>query len=146
MAKFTFFHEFGKKLGEKQIDLANDEFGWILTNNAPNAATDEDAGDITEISAGNGYSSGGETLANSSWAESSAGSGEWVFSGDSTVFEASGGSIGPFRYAVLVDRTATGDPVVGFIDYGSSITITSGNTFSINVTGGGIFKMPTVEA
>lgn len=47
------------------------------------------------------------------------------------VFTASG-SMGPFRYAILYDDTLTGDPLIGYWDYGSSITLASGETFTVD--------------
>lgn len=143
MATFTFFDDFGLNLGEKLIDLNGDTFKWALTNTAPTAATDDALADITQISAANGYPSGGTALTSVTWAETSGGSGVWKFSAADTVFTASGGSIGPFRYAVLYDDTTTSpaDALVGYLDYGSAVTITDGNTFTIDVGANGIFTL-----
>ena len=45
---------------------------------------------------------------------------------------ASGGSIGPFRYSVIYNDTATNDELIGYIDYGYSVTVASGQTFTID--------------
>ena len=50
------------------------------------------------------------------------------------VFTAAGGTIGPFRYPVLVDYSTAygGAPLlVSFYDYGSNITLNSGETFTV---------------
>jgi hypothetical protein len=39
--------------------------------------------------------------------------------------------------------TSPADPVIGFLDYGSSITITNGNTFTIDVGANGILRLGT---
>jgi len=53
---------------------------------------------------------------------------------------ASGGPVGPFRYVYLVNTSTTTvtNGLMGYFDYGSSITLASGETFLIdfdNVTG-----------
>ena len=47
-------------------------------------------------------------------------------------FTASGGSIGPFRYVVLYNDTAASDELIGYYDYGTSLTVTSGNLFVVD--------------
>jgi hypothetical protein len=50
------------------------------------------------------------------------------------VFTASGGSFGPWRYAVLYNDTPTSpaDPLIGWWDYGSSVTTQTGETVTID--------------
>jgi hypothetical protein len=48
------------------------------------------------------------------------------------------GSVGPFRYVVLFDDTLAGDPLVGWWDYGSSITMANAETFTVDFTGAAI--------
>lgn len=143
MATFTFFDEFKKFLGDGTVDLDSHSFKWALTNTAPNAGTDDTLSDITQISGGNGYTTGGTGLTSVTWTETGSGTGIWRFTAADTVFTASAGSIGPFRYAVLYDDTPTSpaDPLVGYLDYGSSVTITAGNTFTIDVGSSGIFTL-----
>ena len=48
-----------------------------------------------------------------------------------SVFTATAGGIGPFRYVVLYNSSAT-NKVVGSYDYGSSITLADTETFTID--------------
>lgn len=100
----------------------------MLSNTAP-AATNEIKTDITEISAGNGYSAGGTQAAISS---SSHTTGTYKLVLADVVFTASGGTIGALRYAVLYNDTPASplDPLIAWHDYGSSITLQDTETFT----------------
>lgn len=102
----------------------------MLTNTAPVAANTVFA-DLTEITAQNGYSAGGTAATVSS---SSQTSGTYKLVLADVVFTASGGSFGPFRYAVLYNDTPTSpaDPLIGFWDYGSSISVNNGESFTVD--------------
>lgn len=143
MATFTFFDEFKKYLGDGTIDLDTHTFKAMLTNSAPTTGTNTVKADITEISAGNGYTAGGASLASVTWAETGAGTGIWQFTAADVTWTASGGSIGPFRYVVVYDDTPTSpaDPLVGLLDYGSAVTITDGNPFTVDVGANGLFRL-----
>jgi hypothetical protein len=129
MAAFNKFNSFVEALAEKKHDLGADTLKVLLTNTAPVASNSVKA-DLTEINAGNGYTAGGNTAAVSSSAQTS-GTYKLVL-GDPTTWTASGGSIGPFRYAVLYNDTASSDELIGWWDYGSSITLASGESFAVD--------------
>ena len=141
MATFVFFDEFKLNVTNTNINLSSDTFKVALTNTAPNAATHDELADITQISGAFGYSTGGTALTTVTWAETGAGTGIWKFSSDDVVFTASGGSIGPFRYAVLYSDTSTNDKLVGYLDYGSSISVSDTNTFTVDVGANGWFQL-----
>jgi hypothetical protein len=48
-----------------------------------------------------------------------------------TVFTASGGAIGPFRYVILYNSTAT-NLLIGSYDYGSNVTLNNTETFTVD--------------
>jgi hypothetical protein len=133
MASYNKFQSFVEHLAEKVHNLGGDTLKVLLTNTAPAAANSVKA-DLVEIAAGNGYTAGGASAAISSSAQS-AGTYKLVL-GD-VVFTASGGSIGPFRYAVLYNDTPTSpaDPLIGWWDYGSALTLAAGESLTVDFDG-----------
>lgn len=127
----TKFNNFTKDLVDGIHAFGTHTFKALLTNSAPVAATHDEKADLTEISAGNGYSAGGPTITMST--STSSGTAK-VTATDATI-TASGGSIGPFRYVALYNDTSTGDRLISFIDYGSSITLAAGESFTIDFDG-----------
>lgn len=130
MATFNKFNAFVENLAEKVHNLGSDTLKVALSNTAPDSA-DATLSDITQISSGNGYSTGGTSATISSSAQSS---GTYKLTLADVVFTASGGSIGPFRYAVLYNDTPTSpaDPLIGYWDYGSSVTLADTETFTVD--------------
>lgn len=132
MASFVKFNKFVENLGRKVFNLNADVLKVALTNTAPTAATDN--GLLTGSShpppaAANGYTAGGNTPTNSGYSQTS-GTGALVLV--DTVFTATAGGIGPFRYVLLYDDTATNKELIGYWDYGSSITLADGETFTVD--------------
>lgn len=137
MASFNKFNSFVEALAEKVHNLGSDTLKLYLSNDLP------DAGDTVrrtnggaqngpeEIAAGNGYTAGGNTTTLSSSAQTG-GTYKLVLN-DPTVWTASGGSIGPFQYVVLYNDTATNDELIGWYNYGSSISLASGETFTVDL-------------
>ncbi len=121
MPAFQKFQDFSEQLhrGTHQFHAAGHTYKVYLTNATPNLATHTVKADIAEISAVNGYVSGGYDIQNDL---SESGGTTTVTAVDVTI-TASGGAIGPFRYAVVYNDTAVSDNLVGMIDYGSSTSI-----------------------
>src|SRR6185503_12532367 len=120
MASFNKVNSFVEALAEKVHNLGSDTLKVLLTNTAPVAGNSVKA-DLTEISAGNGYTAGGNQASQSASAQS--GGVYKLTLADPATWTAAGGSIGPFRYAVLYNDTAANDELIGWWDYGSSITL-----------------------
>lgn len=131
MASFIKFNAFVEHLAEKVHNLGADTLKIYLSNTAPDAAADAVKADLAEISAAFGYPAGGETVTITG---SSQTSGTYSLVGNDRVFTASGGSFGPFRYAVFYNDTPTSpaDPLIGAWDYGSSISLNDGETFTVD--------------
>lgn len=118
-------------------DLAHGRHVWnsdtlklLLTNTAP-VLTNTVRSNITEISAGNGYGAGGLTLVTS--ASSQTGGLYKLILADFTL--SATGTIGPWRYAVLYNSTASGQPLIGWYDYGVSITMADQESFLFDFDG-----------
>lgn len=131
MASFNKFNPFVEYLAEKTFNLQSDTLKVMLTNSAPTSANGLKS-DLTDISAGNGYTAGGTAATVSSSAQTS---GTYKLVLADVVFTAAGGTIGPFRYAVLYDSTAASSQLIGWWDYGSSITLADTETFTVDFDG-----------
>jgi hypothetical protein len=129
MATFQKFNQFVGDLGLGKHNLNSDVFKVMLTNVAPAAGNSVKA-DITEITPASGYAAGGTAIPSTAYSQTS---GTGNFTGSDVVFTA-GAAIGPFRYAVIYNDTQTSpaDPLVGFADYGSSISLAIGETFTVD--------------
>lgn len=127
MATFNKFQSFVEAVCEKVHNLGADTLKVALTNTAP-VNTNTVLANITQIANGNGYTTGGATVTTSS---SSQTSGTYKLVLADVVFTATG-AMGPFRYAVLYNSTATNSELIAWWDYGSSVTLASGETFTVD--------------
>lgn len=128
MVAFNKHNQFIEDVYEKVHNLGADTLKVLLTNTAPTAANAVKA-DLTEISAGNGYTAGGTQATTTTSAQSS---GTYKLVLADVTWTASGGTIGPFRYADLYNDTPSSpaDPLIGWWDYTSSITLNATETFT----------------
>lgn len=135
MATFTFFDEW-KSTVATTANNSTDVFKFFLTNTAPNVATNTVKADFTPMTTN---LVANEVTITQSWSETGAGTGIWRFAASADpVWTSTTGTTGSFRYVVLYDDTLTSpgtDPVVGYFDYGSSITLdgTASETFTLNL-------------
>ena len=125
MATFNKFNSFVEAVAEKTHNLGSDQMKVALTNTAP-VATNTVLANITEVSYTN-CSSRNVTTASSSQT-----SGTYTQVLTDLTLTASGGSVGPFRYVVLYNDTAASDELIGWWDYGSSITLADTETLLID--------------
>jgi hypothetical protein len=132
MATVYKFYSFIEKIHEGAINLGSDTIKVMLTNNAPSLSWDEKADVTGELSTAYGYTAGGATFTVTSSAQSS---GLYTLIGSDITWTAAGGNLGngSFRYAIFYDDTATGDPLLWYIDYNYSITIADTQVFTIDI-------------
>lgn len=132
MATFVKFQDFVEQLakGVHQLHAAGHTLKVMLSNTAPNVATNTVKADITEISAVNGYTAGGVDIQN----DMTETGGTATVTAVDVVITASGGAIGPFRYAIIYNDTPTSpaDPLVGYYDYGSSQSLADGESLTVD--------------
>lgn len=128
MAAFQKFDSFVEALAEKKHNLGADVLKFFLTNDTPVAA-DAVKADITEITAGGGYTAGGNQAMITSSAQA-VGVYKLVLADPPTWTGTTG--FGPFRYAVLYNDTAANKELIGFFDYGSAISIGAGESFIVD--------------
>ena len=129
MATFNKINAFVENLAEKVHNLGSDQLVVALTNSAP-IASNTVLANLTEISYTN-LSSRNITTSTSSQT-----SGTYKLVLTDLVLTASG-AVGPFRYVAIYNDTPTSpaDPLIGWYDYASSISLATGETFTIDFDG-----------
>lgn len=122
---FNKFNSFTEAIAEKVHNLGSDTLEVALTNTAPVAGNTVLA-NITQIS----YTFlNARTVTVSGSAQTA---GVYKLSITDKTLTSTGGSTGPFRYVVLFNQTATNDELIGWYDYGSSITLGDGESLLLN--------------
>lgn len=144
MATYTKFQDFSEQLARGVHDFDAHTFKIALTNTLP-VNTQVSLDTVTNHPAPtntNGYTAGG-TATTISISETG---GTTTVSGTQVVFTASGGTLGPFRYAILYNDSATSpaDALIAWWDYNSSVTLNDTETFTVkfsNASPGAIFTL-----
>ena len=134
MAVYNKINQFVQDLANKKHDLSADTFKVMLSNTAT-VATNSVYGDVSgaEVANGNGYTTGG-TAATITSSTQTSGTEKWIL--QSVVFTATG-AVGPFRYATLYNSSQASPvkPLIAWWDYGSSVTLANGDTFTVAFDG-----------
>jgi hypothetical protein len=134
MASFVKIPDFVKN-AVHNMDLESDTIAIALSNTAPgsestNPATDGNGilGNVTEISYTNCSSRAVTTTS------SSQSSGTYKLVLADLQLTASGGAVGPFQYVYVYNDTVTtpADPLIGYYDYGSALTLNDGDSFTVD--------------
>lgn len=124
MATFNKINAFVADLGSKVHNLGTDQLTIALTNTAP-AGTESVLANLTQISYTNLSS---RNITTTSWSQTS-GTAKLVVA-DLTL--TASGAVAAFRYVYIYNSTAASGNLIGYYDYGSSVTLASGDTFTID--------------
>lgn len=123
----TFPEPFYESLARGKFNFASDVFKVALSLNAPDDTTLEVYDDIDEIAALAGYAEGGQTTTPTL---QRVGAVVDIFFTDTTF--AASGTYPQFRYIYVYDFTHADKPVVCYYDYGSIISMLSGDGFVVD--------------
>ena len=132
MATFNKIRQFAEDVYEKVHNMGSDALTFALTAaaNAP-VNTNTILANLTQIS----YTNLSTRVPTISSSAQTAGVYKLVLT--DLVLSASGGSVAPFRYPVLYNDTPTSpaDPLIGWYDYGSDLTLASGESLTLDFDG-----------
>lgn len=134
MAAFNKFQQFVENLGKAVHNFTADAnctvtVALTAAANAP-VATNAILANLTEVSYANLSS---RVVTGITWEHTT---GTVTMTATDLVLTASG-AVATFRYVVLYDDdpTSPADPLIGWYDYGSDVTLANGETFTIDFTG-----------
>ena len=133
MATYTKYNTFVENLCNKLIDAFGTTDTWkaVIHTDAPTTATDNGLADLTQIGGSNGYTTGGSDIT----FNSTRSGGTVTATATDVVWTASGGNLGASttgRYFSIYDDTSTSDNLLCSFDYGSTFTVASGETMTLD--------------
>lgn len=133
MATFTKYNTFIENLCNKLIDAFGTTDTWkaVIHTDAPAPTTDNALSDLTEISGNNGYTTGGADITFNSTRTTDT----VTATATDVVWTASGGNLGSSstgRYVSIYDDTSAGNNLLCSYDYGSTFTVATGETFTLD--------------
>lgn len=138
MATFNKFHSFVEALSEKVHNLGADTLTVALSNTLP-VSTNTVLANITQISYTN-ITNGTTTGRDLTGVTSAQTAGTYKLDANDLVLTASG-TVPTFRYVVLFNNSANNDELIGWYDYGSAVTLLTGETFTFNWDAAGILTL-----
>lgn len=127
---FSKINSFVEKLAEKSFNLGSDQLKIALTNTAHTASWSQ-LSDLTQISYTN---LSGATPLNLTTSSSAQTSGTYKLVVADLTLTATG-SVGPFQYIYIYSDTASNKELIGYYDYGSAVTLASGDSFVLDFDG-----------
>lgn len=141
MASFNKHQAFVENLAEGVHNFSSDStctltVALTATANAP-VATNSVLANLTQIS----YTNLSSRVISVS--ASSQTSGTYTLACTDLVLTASGGSVAAFQYVDIYndDPTSPADPLIGWYDYGSAVTLADTETFTLDFGASGLFQL-----
>lgn len=133
MATLTFFDAYMLAVAEAKHNLSTGQItvALVAAANAPSQSADGVYADLTSPVASTNISGGAAGL-NITTTSSSQTAGVYKLVLADLTITASGGSVGPFRYVVIYNNSATNDELIGMYDYGSDYTVADGDSFTLD--------------
>jgi hypothetical protein len=133
MATLTYVkYQIGTEVLQEAANAGTDSWRLILSNTAPNVATNTTAASATELATSGGYTAGGVTCTVTSAAQT-AGVYKLVLAAPaSPTWTASGGGF-TFQYVILYNLTNT--QCIGYWDRGSATVMAAGDTYTPTLDG-----------
>lgn len=138
MATFNKFYSFVEALAEKTHNLGSDTLTVALTNTIP-VNTNTQLSNITEIAYTN-IQNGTTTGRNLTGITSAQTTGTYKLDANDLTLTATG-TVPNFQYVVLFNQTAPNDELIGWYDYGSAVSLLTGETFTITWDAAGILTL-----
>ena len=139
MATFNKLNGFAEHVAEGVHNLGSNQLVVALSNTAPGSESTPPTGATTDCVLANVTQVAYTNLStrNITTSASAQTSGTYKLTLTDLVLTSSGGSTGPFRYVYIYNDTPTSpaDPLIGYYDYGSSITLNNGETLTIDFDG-----------
>lgn len=126
MASFVKIDKFVEALAEKVHNLGSDTLKIALTNTAHTATW----GQLSDLTLATNAPANLDSVTLTVSASSQT-TGTYKLVITDKVMTATG-AVGPFRYVYIYNDTATNDELIAYYDYASSISLATGDTFTIN--------------
>lgn len=138
---WTIYDKAKKKLGNGTIQLGVNVFKVQLHTSASNASTSTlstAASVSSEVTTGNGYTTGGKSLTSVTWTTGASVS-QYRFDAADPIWTATGGNIANIKFAVV--KNSAGQALCWSKLTTAQFTLTQNNTLTIQMNANGIFNL-----
>jgi len=138
---WSIYNKAKKNIGAGTIKLGVDVVKMQLHTSASNASTftiSTAASVTSEVSNGNGYTTGGKSAASPIWT-TGASAKQYKFATNNVTWNASGGNIANIKFAVF--KNSAGKLICWSKLSTAQFTVNSGNSISVNINASGVFTL-----